>query len=109
MAPTLPQRTLAVLRHLLNDPDAEYTASVVAWELDLSQRAVASIFALFLEKGWLMRRADAWVALTPLGRREGAEAIDPGIPLSQLDVEDPVTADKVRAMMGWAPKHTPAP
>lgn len=107
-APVLSHRTLTVLAYLLADPDVEHQPVRVASRLGMTTSVVNSVFAALVAYGWLVRR-DLAVALTPLGRRAGADAVadgGPGVPLRQVDAEDPQLADRVRAMMGWPPKHT---
>jgi hypothetical protein len=113
MAPTpLTDRALVVLAHLLTDPHGDHTAIAVACAIDMPYQQVHSAFGLLLAHGWVIRRHAAGperpIALTSVGRVEGAALVavgDVGVPLAQVDRDDPVLADKVRAMLGWPLRH----
>jgi DNA-binding IclR family transcriptional regulator len=131
MAPTPSRRTVAVLRYLLNSETNIHTAQEVAAALNMSPTTVGRQFTHFVNRGWLTRYDDGRVALTPQGRLGGADLVagqgscemvreqvpasakvaalvDDGLdatPLSRLDVEDPVLADRVRARLGWPVRH----
>ncbi len=112
MTPTLNDRTLTVLAHLLTDPNGSHTAVQVATHTGLPYQHVQSVFGFLIAQGWALRRDGGGTArpvtLTSVGRVEGAALVaagEVGVPLAQVDRDDPALADKVRAQMGWPPRH----
>jgi hypothetical protein len=99
----------AVLAHLHTDPYGDHHAPAVTRATGLTYNQVYSAFTFLVASGWAVHR-DAGgqgkpIALTSVGRAEAAEAALAGVPLRVVDIEDPHLADKVRAMLGWAPRH----
>ncbi len=112
MIPTLSDRALIVLGHLLQNPNGDHHVNTVARTLGLPTAHVTSAFALLVARGWAVRAdrggTGTWLRLTPAGRHEAqqlVEAGDVGIPLRRLDVEDPALADRIRAQHGWPLRH----
>ncbi len=111
MSLTLPARGRAVLAHLLTDRYAGHTIVGTAAATGLARAAVTSTFTLLVTCGWAVWRdagAGRVLALTSIGRAEGPAAVAAGVPLRQLDAEDPGLADRVRRQLGWAPRHVTA-
>ncbi len=101
-----------VLGHLHADPYGDHHAPVVCRQTGLTYPQVHSVFTFLVATGWAVLRDTGGqgkpIALTSTGRAEAARAVttgDVGVPLAAVDRDDPVLADKVRAMLGWAPKH----
>ena len=113
MAPALTDRTLAVLAHLLTDPNGSHTAVAVSHATGMPYPHVNSAFGLLVAQGWAIRRDGGGnerpITLTSTGRIKGAELVeagDVGVPLAVVDEQDPQLADKVRARMGWPLRHS---
>ncbi len=104
--------TAQVIAHLHADPYADHYAAAVTRSTGLTYPQVLSAFGFLVMQGWAVHRDTGSVgkpiALTSTGRAEAAKAARSGtigVPLHVVDVEDPQLADKVRAMLGWAPRH----
>ncbi len=111
MAP-ISDYTAQVLAHLHTDPYADHYAPVVTRATGLTYQQVLSAFGLLVAQGWAVHRDTGGqgkpIALTSTGRAEAAKALQTGsigTPLYVVDAEDPELADKLRAMLGWAPRH----
>jgi len=99
-----------VLAYLLADPHAEHRPAAIARSTDLTPAAVTSAVTLLIAHGWVASRdlggTARGISLTEAGRTTGAEQLaQDATPLRQVDVEDPVLADRVRALMGWPLRH----
>ncbi len=111
MTPTLPDRALDVLAHLLRKPNSSHTAAGVARHLRMFTSHAESVLALFAAHGWIVWRDNGphrAAMLTSVGRIEGAALVDAGQvpePLSAVDMQDPELADRVRAKLGWPLRH----
>ncbi len=110
--PTISEHCATVLAHLHADPYGDHYAPVVTRTTGLTYPQVHSAFTFLVGIGWAVHRDTGGpgkpIALTSVGRAEAAKAVTSssvGTPLHVVDVEDPALADKVRAMLGWAPKH----
>lgn len=108
----LTERTRTVLAHMLGDPNGSHFAGSVVSATGLPAHHVYSVFALLRAQGWAVDRdlggPHKALTLTSIGRAKAAELVelgDVGVPLAQVDRDDPVLADRVRAMFGWDPKH----
>ncbi len=108
----IPPHCATVLGHLHADPYGDHHAPAVTRATGLTYPQVHSVFTFLVASGWAVLRDTGGqgkpIALTSTGRAEAAKAVTSGaigVPLHVVDVEDPQLADKVRAILGWAPKH----
>lgn len=111
MPAELTDRTREVLAHLLADPYADHYVSGVVRALGMPHHHVDSAFGLLVAHGWavLIDGVNTRpLRLTQAGRHQAqqlVEAGEVGVPLRQVDDEDPQLADLVRARMGWPARH----
>lgn len=113
MRAELTDRTREVLAHLLADPYADHYVSGVVRALGMPYHHVDSAFGLLVAHGWAVLIDGGGnvkpLRLTQAGRHQAqqlVEAGEVGVPLRDVDEEDPQLADRVRAMLGWPARHT---
>lgn len=112
MPAALSARTRTVLAHLLAEPYGDHHLNTVSRALDMPVGQVTSAFTLLAAHGWAVYvdsgSTHKRLRLTQAGRHEAAQLVEAGevgVPLRQLDDEDPALADLIRARCGWPARH----